>query len=74
MLGAAGCTNARLPERSRFGKGRWAKNFHTQSSSFNRPARLDASRAGTQGAYAKASAAKDEVCTARMSAPDNYRD
>jgi hypothetical protein len=25
----AGRLNARLPARSRFGKGRWAKNFHT---------------------------------------------
>ena len=34
MLGAAGCTHARLPARSRFGKGRWAKNFLAQSLSF----------------------------------------
>ncbi len=28
---ARGCIHARLPARSRFGKGRWAKNFLTQT-------------------------------------------
>jgi hypothetical protein len=60
MLGAVGCQSCAL-----------AKNFLAQSSSFNRPARLES--AGRALKPRAKPTAWDEVCTARMSASASWR-